>query len=81
MHPGRFEPQHQETNEMTHLVTMGLFVIFFAAVIFGLVYLINRYARLQTSPHTDDPLALAKVRYAKGEINKEEFTLLKKDLA
>ena len=31
--------------------------------------------------HTEDPLEIAKARYAKGEITKEEFDRLKKDIS
>jgi putative membrane protein len=61
---------------------MGLFVI---AVIVAILFLI-RWLIVFTSHRnrgagsTDSALEILKVRYAKGEINKEEFEEKKKDL-
>lgn len=35
---------------------------------------------LSTMPHEDEPLKILKVRFAKGEITKEEFDKMKEDL-
>lgn len=63
-----------------------LMVAFWVAVIVGIVFLIrwlvistgtgSRAARLE-----DSPLEILKKRYARGEIDKEEFEEKKKDLA
>lgn len=77
------EPFVQPHNDMSHLVFMGIGIIFWAAVIFGIVMLLNRYARRSDPNQTvvQDPIDIAKIRYAKGEITKEEFLQLKKDLS
>jgi putative membrane protein len=58
---------------------MGL--VFLAAV--GLiVYLVVRSeTRKQAGGDADTPLEIAKKRYARGEISREEFEQLKKDLS
>lgn len=73
-------PRH---DVAARLLGGALFIIFLAVVIFVLVYLINRYAlhHDHTQTPAEDPLVIAKARYARGEISKAEFTALKKDLA
>lgn len=83
MRPFRNE-MYQPENDISHLIFMGLGLIFWVAVVFGLVVLLNRYARHHAANHdavAQDPVAIAKARYAKGEITKEEFIQLKKDLS
>ena len=83
MRPFHNQPMYKPENDISHLVFMGIAVIFWAAVIFGLVLLLNRYARRNDMPQTavQDPIDIVKARYAKGEITKEEFVQLKKDLS
>ncbi len=63
---------------------MFIMIFFWAALIVGIVYLFRR-SRGYTgsfgggSPE-DSPLDILKKRYAKGEIDKEEFERMKKDL-
>ena len=59
----------------------GIFMVAFwvgliALVVWGIIKLTKRSNA--TSKHS--PLDIAKERYAKGEINKEEFEQIKKDL-
>ena len=63
--------------------------VFWVAIIGLIVYLIvnqgnkNREFHLpppQMLPHQDSPLDILKKRYAKGEINKEQFEQMKKDI-
>jgi putative membrane protein len=56
----------------------GLMWIIFLAILVIAVYLIVRSAR-QGQPG-ETPLDILKMRYAKGEITKEEFEQKKKDL-
>jgi putative membrane protein len=57
-------------------------LIFWAAVITGLVLLVQHYLKRQNGiNHTQDPIDIAKARYARGEITKDEFVQLKKDLS
>lgn len=55
-------------------------------VIFGVIawLLINKSGRYsnqnQINPHPESPIDILKKRYAKGEITKEQFDQMKKDL-
>ncbi len=64
-----------------HLVFVAMAVVFWAVVIYGLVLLINKYAKDHKDEPGKDALSVAKMRYATGEISKEEFEQLKKDLS
>jgi len=60
-------------------------MIFWTAVIIGLIFLIKWIFEKgktdrSTSPTEESALDILKKRYAKGEINKEEFEQKKKDL-
>ncbi len=87
MHPVRYDTYYRgnEMSDVGHLVVGALSVLFIAAVIFGLIVVISKYARSQgygTGPQQpQEPIDIAKSRYAKGEITKEEFEQLKKDLS
>jgi putative membrane protein len=58
--------------------------IFWIILIGAIVWLIinqNKYRNInQINPHLESPLDILKKRYAKGEINKEQFEQMKKDL-
>jgi putative membrane protein len=55
--------------------------VFFIILVGLAVYLIRTVANHgNTQSETRDPLEIAKERYAKGEITKEEFTDIKKEL-
>jgi len=64
-----------------HLVFVAMAVVFWGVVIYGLVLFINKYAKEHAGKDSQDALSIAKKRYASGEISKEEFDKLKKDLA
>ncbi len=60
-----------------------LMVIVWALVILGIVALIRwlwMAGPRRTGGHGESPLDILKTRYARGEINKEEFEQKKKDL-
>ncbi len=67
------------------LFSMLLIGLFWIAVIVAILFLIRwlivstRYRHREARP-TDSALEILKIRYAKGEINKEEFEEKKKDL-
>ncbi len=67
------------------LLPMLMMVVFWAAVIVGIVVLIRwvwgQTTRASTPPPAgDSPLDILKRRYARGEINREEFDEKKRDL-
>jgi len=67
-----------------HLVGILLSVLFWALVIGGGVWLIVKLARggsFAPSVPAQAPLDILKMRYAKGEITKEQFQQMKQDLA
>jgi putative membrane protein len=69
-----------------HLVSTILWLVFWALVIGGGVWLVVKLARGgSTAPGTtasaQTPLDILKTRYAKGEITKEQFDQMKQDLA
>ncbi len=54
--------------------------IFWLLVIAGIFYVILRYARKPEADKGETPLDILKKRYARGEIDAEEFARKKKDL-
>jgi len=56
-------------------------VIFWGGLIALIVWGITRLTRREGSSSKHDPLNVAKERYARGEISKEEFQQIKKDLS
>ena len=66
-------------------IWMGLgslfMIVFWAIVIALVVWLIVRLVRSGQYTASQSPLDIAKTRYAKGEITREEFEQLKKDLS
>jgi putative membrane protein len=59
-----------------------IFVLFWAAVILLIVWIVKRVGNRDSYTGTSlkSPLDIAKERYAKGEITKEQFEQIKKDL-
>lgn len=63
----------------------GLWMLLFwgliiALVVWGIKKVTERGGSGSTTPEKRDPLEIAKERYAKGQISKEEFDQIKKDL-
>ena len=59
----------------------GMFmVLFWGAVIALIVWLVQQASAASRSPAGKPPLDIARERYARGEINKEEFDQLRRDL-
>ena len=58
-------------------------IIFWVLVIWGGFMLVNRYAHRQHQAlgKSNQPLEIAKIRYANGDITKDEYETLRKDLA
>ncbi len=57
---------------------MLILMLFVIPVVIGLIYLLS--GRNTQQRHHSNPLDIAKERYAKGDITKEQFELIKKDL-
>mgnify|MGYP001600958123 CR=1 FL=1 len=57
-------------------------VVFWAAIIYGVVYLFSRFAKnpFGVDAKRETPIDILKRRYASGEIDAEEFAKRKKDL-
>lgn len=58
-----------------------LMLVFWVVVIAALVYGIRWLATQGRNPHRETPLDVAKRRYASGEITREQFEALKRDLS
>jgi len=59
----------------------GIFMwILLLAVIGLIVYLIARGVQIKGSSNDETPLQILKKRYARGEISKEEYERIKRDL-
>jgi len=56
-------------------------LIFWGGLIALIIWGIMRLAKRSDSAPKHDPLDVAKGRYAKGEISREEFEQIKKDLS
>ena len=56
-------------------------VIFWGGLITLIVWGITRLTRRNDSSSKHNPLNMARERYARGEISKEEFQQIKKDLS
>ena len=56
-------------------------VIFWVGLIALIVWGITRLTRRNDSSSKHNPLNMARERYAKGEISREEFEQIKKDLS
>lgn len=60
----------------------GIWMLIFWGSIIGLViWGISRLARRQNYQTRKDPLDIARERYARGEITKEQFEQIRKDLS
>ncbi|MEJ6950313.1 SHOCT domain-containing protein [Natronospora cellulosivora (SeqCode)] len=56
-----------------HVFRFIMMVIFWALVIFGVVYLIKNINTNNKGYTNEDPKEIARQRYAKGEIDKDEL--------
>ena len=58
-----------------------VWVIIIALIVWGVIALVKRGYSTSNTSHKRDPLEIAKERYAKGEISKEEYEEIKKNLS
>ncbi len=56
-------------------------VVIIALIVWGVIALTKRMTSAADTTQKRDPLDTARERYAKGEISKEEFEQIKKDLS
>ena len=56
-------------------------VIFWGAVVALIIWIVKKLTERGGSAEKHDPLGIAKERYAKGELSREEFEQIKKDLS
>jgi len=61
---------------------LGFRLVFFAAVVVGIVYLARYFARRGGGPshHEESALDILQKRYARGEITREQFEEMKRNL-
>ncbi|MHC4665145.1 MAG: SHOCT domain-containing protein [Planctomycetota bacterium] len=57
-----------------------IWVVVIALIVWGVITLVKRGSSSYDAPRKNDPLDTAKERYAKGEISKEEFEEIKRNL-
>jgi putative membrane protein len=57
-----------------------VWVLIIGLIVWGVIALVRHTGSGPTSSSNRNPLDIAKERYAKGEISKEEFERIKKDL-
>lgn len=83
MSPGRWRDYGMGSGMMEGWWGMGwiFMVIFWGLVIVGLIFLIRWFAGMsKTGKPEESALDILKRRYARGEIDKEEFEQKKRDL-
>jgi putative membrane protein len=56
-------------------------LVFWGGLIALIIWGVTRLTRGNRPAHKNDPLTIAKERYARGEISREEFELIRKDLS
>jgi len=56
-------------------------ILFFGAIIALIVWGVRKFSDGGSNPAKGSPLDIARERYAKGEITREEFEQIKKDLS
>lgn len=60
---------------------MLIMVVFWGGLIALVTWVIVKLVRSGQQPSSQTPLEIAKARYAKGEISKEEFEQIKEELS
>ncbi len=64
-----------------HPLGMLFGVVFWLLVLYGLFVIISNVAKRGSGPGQNEmPLDILKKRYARGEVNAEEFVRMKKDM-
>lgn len=72
------QPMMDRPNDWWSFGMMLFSLLFVVALVVSILYALKGHARQFHQPN--EPLEIAKNRYAKGDITKEQFEQLKKDL-
>lgn len=70
---------HGLPNPFLGTVTLIFWLLWIVGLILIVVWLVRRIG-VENSRHRDTPLAILERRYAKGEIDREQFDRMKRDL-
>ena len=68
------------------ILLLSLYVVFWAAIVFGVAYFAVRLAlkntplREQPGSDTRDALGILRERYARGELSRDEYQRMRRDL-
>ena len=77
---GGYPVEHMHADENRWVALVGFIVI--VAIVGAALLIVYKIAtKTAAAGQGNDPIAIAKERYAKGEITKEEFGEIKKELA
>ena len=60
---------------------MILWIVIIVLIVWGIVWVVKNSSSKSDTPEKRTPLDIARERYAKGEISKEEYEELKKNLS
>lgn len=83
MRPMYDMPQRHNDNDLLQFIVGLTCVLLIVLVVFGIINLLTKRAEKTAAGKPapgEDPIAIVKARYAKGEITKEQFEQFKKDL-
>jgi len=58
-----------------------IWVVIIALIVWGVIVLVRRGSSTPDAAQKRNPLDIARERYAKGELSKEEFEQIKKNLS
>jgi putative membrane protein len=62
------------------IVVVSMMIVFWGGIIALIIWLVRRFGQGNGVSGRRDPLDIAKERYARGEINREQFEQIKRDL-